>query len=157
VEFSVAEHPSFRRNDTDDTVCDVHISVYQAVLGTKVQIPRVYGKEGEKTELTVNPGIQSHTVIRLPNQGFTKTNCKKKRGDLYVNIVVDIPKHLTQQQKELFEKLAVIDSMFDLRQTSPPQSPEIKGNNNNSSSLMDAEQSVQHALLSLSRSPEKAE
>jgi len=145
VEFQVADHPFFRRNSDDETVCDVHISVYQAVLGTKVQIPKLYGKEGEKVEVSIKAGIQPGTVIRMPNQGFTKSNCKKKRGDLFINIVVGIPTHLTQQQKELFERLAVIDSMFDLHlQPSPPSSP-VQSKDTSAT----AEQTIPHALISL--------
>jgi len=145
VEFHVADHPFFRRNSDDDTVCDVHISVYQAVLGTKVQIPKLYTKDGEKIEVSIKAGIQPGTVIRMPNQGFTKSNCKKKRGDLFINIMVNIPTHLTQQQKELFDRLAVIDSMFDLHlQPSPPSSPV-----HSKETAATAEQTIPHALISL--------
>jgi len=145
VEFQVADHPFFKRNSDDDTVCDVHISVYQAVLGTKVQIPKLYSKDGEKIEVSIKAGIQPNTVIRMPNQGFTKSNCKKKRGDLFINILVDIPTQLTQQQKELFERLAVIDSMFDLHlQPSPPSSPV-----HSKDTSVTAEQTIPHALISL--------
>jgi DnaJ-class molecular chaperone len=123
VEFVVANHPFYRRNSDDDTICECHISVYQAVLGTKIQIPKLYGTDGEKVEVSIEPGIQPNTVIRMPNQGMTKSNCKKKRGDLYIHILIDIPTQLSQHQKDLFERLATIDSMLDLHLSRSPSSP----------------------------------
>jgi molecular chaperone DnaJ len=123
VEFVVANHPFYRRNSDDDTICECHISVYQAVLGTKIQIPKLYGTDGEKVEVSIDPGIQPNTVIRMPNQGMTKSNCKKKRGDLYIHILIDIPTQLSQHQKDLFERLATIDSMLDLHLSRSPSSP----------------------------------
>jgi len=150
VEFIVADHPFFRRTNDDDTICDVHISVYQAVLGTKIQIPKLYSKDGEKTEVTIEAGIQPNTLIRLPNQGFTKSNCKKKRGDLFINIVIDIPTHVTKQQKELFERLAAIDSMLDLHlSNSPPPSPTIAKSSLSTLSAVADASTAPHALVSL--------
>lgn len=99
------------------------VTIIRAVLGTKIQVPKLYGAEGEKVEVCIEPGIQPNTVIRMPNQGMTKSNCKKKRGDLFIHILIDIPTHLTQQQKDLWERLATIDSMLDLHLTPSPSSP----------------------------------
>lgn len=87
----------------------------RAVLGTKVQIPKLYGAPNEKIEITIEAGTQPNTIVQIPQQGYYKANSmKKKRGDLFITILVEIPRHLTKEQKELFERLAAIDSMLHL-------------------------------------------
>eukprot|EP01117_Protostelium_nocturnum_P011931 TRINITY_DN4364_c0_g2_i2.p1 TRINITY_DN4364_c0_g2~~TRINITY_DN4364_c0_g2_i2.p1 ORF type:complete len:404 (+),score=127.90 TRINITY_DN4364_c0_g2_i2:126-1337(+) len=113
IEFVVEDHPFFKR-DGDNAVCSLPISVFQAVLGTKLQVPKLYGKENEKLEVNVESGTQPNEVIKLSHQGFTKLNCKKKRGDLIITIVVEVPKTTTTEQRELFERLAAIDSIMHL-------------------------------------------
>src|SRR5690349_4678315 len=87
----------------------------RAVLGTKLQIPKLYAKDqADKLEIQIEPGTQPNEVLKIPNQGFTKANCKKKRGDLQVTVKVEIPRSVTREQRELFERLAAIDSMVYL-------------------------------------------
>lgn len=112
VEFEVENHSFYTRNG-DNACCQISISVFQAVLGTRMHIPKLYA-EGEKYELTIEPGTQPGELIRIPQMGFRKANCKKKRGDLEILVQVEIPKHLTKEQTELFERLAAIDSIMHL-------------------------------------------
>jgi len=80
------------------------------VLGTKIYVPKLYSEE--KLTITLEPGIQSNELLKISNEGFFKINCKKKRGDLEVSIKIDIPHQLTKEQKELYEKLLVIEKMM---------------------------------------------
>jgi len=113
IEYEVQDHPFFKRVG-DDAICEVAISAYQAVLGSKIRIPKLYGEDNELLDITVNPGTQPNETIKIPQLGFRKTYCKKKRGELQITFKVEIPKQLTNEQKGLFEKLTVIESLTNL-------------------------------------------
>jgi len=70
------------------------ISVTQASLGTKLQIPSLYGK----IELTIAPGTQPNETLKISDQGFYKENNK---GDMLVNLIVQVPRKLTVKQREI--------------------------------------------------------
>ena len=76
-----------------------HISVAEACLGVKVRIPTLDGD----VEDTVPSGTQPNEVFRLKGKGIQRLNSISK-GDLYVHIVVDIPKSLSEEQKRLLKQ-----------------------------------------------------
>ena len=61
-------------------------------------------------------GTQSGATFRLREQGVQRLQSSGK-GDLFVTVVVDVPKHLTDEQKELLEKLAESFGDAQLRPT----------------------------------------
>ena len=66
-------------------------------------------------EVTIGAGAQPNTIIQVPQQGYLKVGTtKRKQGDMFVTVNVEIPRHLTKEQKELFERLGAIDSMLHL-------------------------------------------
>ena len=76
------------------------ISVTDAMLGTEIQIPTLEGAQ----KLKLDAGTQSGTVIRLRGKGMPSVNSYGK-GDLYVKILVWIPRKLSRGEKEAIEKL----------------------------------------------------
>ena len=78
------------------------IKLVEAVLGASVRISTVDNKE---INLTIPPGTKHKTRMRMPGHGLPLMN-NKGRGDLYVHIHVDMPKTLSEKQKDLFAKLA---------------------------------------------------
>ncbi|MBU1052964.1 MAG: DnaJ domain-containing protein [Proteobacteria bacterium] len=78
------------------------IKLTEAVIGTKISIPTIEGKE---LNLKIPPATKHGTKMRLAGHGLPQMNVKNK-GDLYVSINITIPKSLTSEQKELIEKLA---------------------------------------------------
>ena len=78
------------------------IRLTEAILGTKISIPTLEGKE---LSLKIPPGTRQGTKLRLPGHGLPHMQGKKK-GDLYVSIHIDIPRNLNAEQKMLMEKLA---------------------------------------------------
>jgi molecular chaperone DnaJ len=100
VVLHVTEHPFFER-DGKDLHCAIPISITQAALGAKVNIPTL---EGEAT-LEIPPGTQSGTNFRVRKKGVPVLN-GSGRGDLHVEVKVTIPEKLTRQQRELLEQLA---------------------------------------------------
>ncbi|SRR5581483_2551971 len=93
-----AKHPDYRV-EGNDLIHDLELKPWQAVLGCEVSIPTPEGK----VKLKVPAGTQAGQRFRLKQRGLPKT--ASTRGDLYVMAEIDIPKTLTKQQRELWEKL----------------------------------------------------
>jgi curved DNA-binding protein len=96
---------------TDDPVFSVEgqdltthreIRLSEALLGTTVSVPTLDDKQ---YNLKIPPGTKSGTRLRLPGHGLPAMKGGKK-GDLFVRIHIEIPKHLNAEQKGLIEKLA---------------------------------------------------
>ncbi len=78
------------------------ISVADAMLGCEIQVPALDGPQRLKLE----PGTQSGTVQRLRGKGLPSVNgYGMSRGDLYVKILVWIPRKLSRSEREMVEKL----------------------------------------------------
>lgn len=100
IRFLVKKHPVFRRKG-DDLYTSVKISISQAALGGKIDVPLL---EGSYAELKVPSGTESGKVLRISGKGTAKFS-GRGRGDLYVELIVDIPNKLNRKQKELLEEL----------------------------------------------------
>jgi molecular chaperone DnaJ len=100
IEFKVKEHPLFQR-DENDIYLVLPISITEAVLGGKVDIPTLYGTG----TLTIPAGSKSNDKHRLKGKGISDVNSGRK-GDMYVILDVEIPKKLSRDQKRLFEELS---------------------------------------------------
>lgn len=107
----VAAHPFFRRVG-NDIYLDLPISIVEAVLGTKVQIPTLDGH----TVLSVPPGTPSGAKLRLKGKGVHPAG-DKPPGDQYAIIRIIPPKHLAPQQRDLFEQLQKLDKEDPRAQT----------------------------------------
>lgn len=77
------------------------LSIPDAVLGTKLEIPMLEGKEAR---VDVPPGTQPDTVLRLKGKGLPHMNGKGK-GDMFLQIRVDIPEKIGREERELYERL----------------------------------------------------
>lgn len=78
------------------------LKISEAILGTQIPVPTPDGKE---LSLKIPPGTRHGTKMRLSGHGLPDMK-GKKRGDLYVNIQIKVPKSLSHEQNELIEKLA---------------------------------------------------
>lgn len=99
ITIKVGEHPFFKRVGNDLYVTK-DIKVTDAILGTTVEVPSI---EGPK-RVTIPPGVKSHAKVRLKGLGVTDMS-KGTNGDQYVEVLIDIPKRLTDKQKTLLEDL----------------------------------------------------
>lgn len=101
VKIKVAPHPYFRR-DGSNLLVDVPISLTEAALGAKVDVPTL--SEGLIT-VTVPAGSASGTRLRLRGKGIInrKTN---EPGDLYAILQIVVPKELDDRSRELLEEFA---------------------------------------------------
>jgi len=99
VVLHVKEHPFFERGG-NDLHCVIPISVMQAAMGAEIRVPTL---EGEHT-LKVPEGTQPGTTFRIRNKGVPVLNGHGK-GDLFVQVRVQIPAKLTKRQRELLQEL----------------------------------------------------
>ncbi len=103
LEFNVLPHQFFKR-DGDDIYLDVPITIAEAMLGCKKEIPTISGV----ITLTVPAGTNSLDKQRIKGKGI-KNATTNQMGDMYIIYKVVIPKRLTREQKELMEKLQKTD------------------------------------------------
>jgi molecular chaperone DnaJ len=100
VVLSVRPHDFFERHG-NDLHCVIPISFPQAALGDEFEIPGIDGP----FNLKVAEGTQSGREIRVRGRGVPHLN-DKSRGDLIVKVLVQVPRKLSRQQRELVNKLA---------------------------------------------------
>ena len=104
VSLNVSPHPTFKR-DGYDIFTDINITFTQAALGGQIKVPTI---EKEIT-LKVRPGTQPNTMIRLKNRGIPHLRDSGK-GDHYIRLIVNIPKHLSKKQRQLLKEFQHISS-----------------------------------------------
>ncbi len=104
VEISVAEDDVFVR-DGDDIHLNLHIPFYLAALGGTVKVPTLYGPY----EARVEAGMQTGGRIRISRKGMPKFG-GGGYGDEIATVIVDVPKRMTESQKELIRKFADTDT-----------------------------------------------
>ena len=93
-----------------DIVTDLLLTPWEAALGKRVNIDSV----DDTVSLYVPPGIQSGEKVRIPQKGYK--DGRGSRGDLIAEVKTVVPKKLTEDEKELFEKLKSV-STFNPRTT----------------------------------------
>ena len=100
IEFSVKEHDYFIR-DEDDIYVQVPITITDAVLGCKKEVPTLYGN----VTLTIPAGSESGDKHRIKGKGIDNETLHRK-GDMYIILKIVTPKKLSKEQKRLLEELA---------------------------------------------------
>jgi len=101
VGIVVKEHALFRRVENNITL-ELPLNIWQATLGDKVQVPTV---DGQPMELEIKPGSQNGDVIRLKEKGVPFLR-GAGRGDQLVTLQVIVPRKLTEEQRQLLQKLS---------------------------------------------------
>jgi molecular chaperone DnaJ len=96
----VRKHPFFER-DGNNLACEITISFTQAALGARVEIPTLEGDE----VLKIPAGTQPGETIRLKGKGVQDVTGRRK-GDLFVKVLVRTPDNLSKDQKALLARLA---------------------------------------------------
>lgn len=100
IEISIRPHQFFVREGNNIFV-KVPLSVTDAVLGCKIDVPTCHGD----VELTIPAGTQPNQQLRLKGYGV-KDLRSNNVGDQYVEIQIEIPKKLSREEKELYEQIA---------------------------------------------------
>lgn len=100
VHVRVRPHPRFERHG-DDLVHELHVGLAQAALGAVLEFETLDGDES----LVIPPGTQTGRVLRLRGRGVPQLR-GRGRGDVLVQVVVDVPTDLTEEQAELLRRYA---------------------------------------------------
>jgi curved DNA-binding protein len=96
-------HPRFRVEGNDLTVT-LPVTPWEAALGAEVPVPTLTGR----ARVRVPPGTSSGRRLRLRGEGLGPN------GDLYAEVAIRVPRTLTPEERELFERLRDV-SRFDPR------------------------------------------
>lgn len=100
VIINIQDHALFKRVE-NDVHMDLPISFIDAVLGTTVDIPTLTGK----ASLKIPAGTPSGQIFRLKAKGFTSVG-GPGTGDMLVRVVIDVPRDITDEQRELLRRFA---------------------------------------------------
>ncbi len=95
----LARHPDFTVEGSD-LIHEVKIGPWQAVLGSELLVPTLEGK----VRLKIPTGTQGGQRFRLRERGLPGVS--GKRGDLYVVVQINVPKKITERERELWTELA---------------------------------------------------
>jgi molecular chaperone DnaJ len=100
ITTNVEPHPVFRR-EGDNIHMEVPITIWEAGLGTKIEVPTIDGK----TLLKIPPGTQNNQKFRLRDRGVTNTR-KNTKGDQIVQVVLRAPEVRDERTRELLKQLS---------------------------------------------------
>ena len=101
--IAIKPHPVFSRHN-NDLVCQVPISFTQAALGGVIEVPTLKGEE----KLEIPSGTQHGEVFKLKGKGLPDIR-SYRHGDQIVQILVEIPKRLSERQKQLLREFATTE------------------------------------------------
>lgn len=103
VRIIIIPDPQYRREGYD-VHTDYNLSVPQAALGADLSIETIYGKKQVKIQAGTNPGDK----FRIVNHGISYLPPSSLKGHHFVNFNIKIPKTLSDDEREIYEKLAKI-------------------------------------------------
>jgi molecular chaperone DnaJ len=92
-------HPELQR-DNLNVIYDMHVSIPDAIFGSNVEVPTIDGR----AKIKIPPGTQSGKIFRLKGKGFPSIN-SYERGDQLIHVNVWTPQELSNEEKEMMEKL----------------------------------------------------
>lgn len=103
ITFTVENHTKFKR-DKNNLYATVNLDLYTALLGGEITSDTFDGK----VKLTVKPGTQNGTKVKLKEKGFPIYKKEGEFGDLYLTYQIQIPTNLSEKEKKLFTELATL-------------------------------------------------
>ncbi len=104
VVVHIKEHPLFQRRGSDITY-ELPITYVQGILGEKIEVPTLQGK----ATLTIPPGTQSGTMLRMRGMGMPHFQ-GSGFGDQLIAVKVELPERITRKERSLLEQLKDISS-----------------------------------------------
>jgi len=101
IEFIITNNTEFKR-DGANLYKTVNIDLYKSILGGDITVTTFDGK----VKLNIKPLTQNGTRVKLKGKGFPKYKKEGQFGDLYITYNIELPKTLSDKEKELFKELA---------------------------------------------------
>jgi molecular chaperone DnaJ len=98
----VADSPVFRRKG-DNLEVEVPITIVEAIRGATIEVPTLSGTK----RIRVPPGTQHGTIQRLRGEGPPRLG-GRGRGDIHYRLVIDVPRSLSREQREVVDELASV-------------------------------------------------
>lgn len=95
--IKIEQEPNFSY-DGLNALCTIPITPFEAVLGALIEIPALSGK----VKMKITPNTQSGQKFRLAGQGLEENS---KKGDMIVTVKIEVPKHPSKEELELYTKL----------------------------------------------------
>jgi molecular chaperone DnaJ len=102
--ITVKEHPLFQR-DAQDLICRIPLSYAQAALGATIDVPTLDGPE----PMEIPAGTQSGEIFRRRGRGLPIPR-HRARGDLIVQVYIEVPKKLDAEHRRILRELAELES-----------------------------------------------
>ena len=103
--ININSHEIFKRSE-ENLFYEFPISVTDAALGTTLEVPTI---DGGKAKVKIPSGTQSGKRFRLKGKGMPLMR-GSGYGDLYIQIITEVPISLTSEQKELLEKFRILEN-----------------------------------------------
>lgn len=103
LKITVSPH-SFFKLEGNDIAIQLPVTPSEAVLGSPVEVPTLDGL----VQMNLPPGVKSGQRLRLANKGYPDDN--GERGDQLVEIQIVMPKNISSEERELYEKLREIET-----------------------------------------------
>ena len=95
ITVMVKGHPVFER-DGYNIFCEIPITVAEATLGAEIDVPTLEGSQ----KYSIPEGTQPGTTFTLKGKGIPYINNANRRGDLIFSVNIEVPKGLSEKQKE---------------------------------------------------------
>ena len=102
ITVRIKNHSIYKRKG-NNVICDIPVTITQATLGAELEIPMV---DGTIEKYKIPEGTQTGTKFTIRNKGFKNIN-STMQGDFIFTVIVQTPKRLTKEQRELLTKLAI--------------------------------------------------
>lgn len=100
VIMHVEQHPQFQR-DGVEVFTQLKVSYPQLVLGDTIEVQLLQGTH----QLKIPPSTENGHMFTIRNEGIVHLNNNKHRGNFHVQVILDIPKHPSKEEKQLLEQL----------------------------------------------------
>jgi len=119
IVIHVKQHPHFLRRG-NDVLCQIQISVFQALLGADIKVPTL---DGKKVKITIPAGTQSGKILRLRKEGIPYLK-RRGRGDQLIKVIINIPKELSSHERKVIAEFALARKESDSSPLMPVNSIE---------------------------------
>ena len=102
---NINSHEIFKRSE-ENLYYEFPLSIVDAALGTTLEVPTI---DGGKAKVKIPSGTQTGKQLRLKGKGMPVMR-GSGNGDLYIQIVTEVPVSLSSEQKELLEKFRMLEN-----------------------------------------------
>lgn len=119
IKFNVKPHQYYQRNGNDLKLF-IPITYTQAVLGDKINIKLLNGKS---LDVKIPENCENGKILRVRNEGVEILGSTGRKGDLYLQLIIEVPSKTTKEEKNLLEKLRKLEN--ENKQPQPKKISEV--------------------------------